>query len=366
MFFCIVILHFLGCLISNKTSFVSFLALTICILQLFCGLCLSWFRCLWPTWAGQILLLAGLKHLQCAPFQNHGSRVQFLFHPSAPGHESESALFVELMIFCPSALIGIYWQALIGGRSSWMLSERAILPLAQGEFCSDVLLSSDWGEEYSQGRSAASQVLIASPACLSFAGCTPFSCCLGTESLQERKFPLTVALLWSLSFAAFFALQEILFISHLPSPLQSLTLHKVPLVSLLSVLHLLRLVGWQTWNWRYHGMCIHFFPLPHLVTFLLSVVSWFLIQGYFSFALQSCVNLSLHKTWILYPHLNGFFAFETAVLQVFEMHFKLNTLKVFLKKYSGLIVGKKYFFQWFFRVGIHLVLASWGQTENGM
>lgn len=87
----------------------------------------------------------------------------------------------------------------------------------------------------------------------------------------------TVVLLPSLSFAAFFALQGILFISHPSSPLQNRTLHKVLLVSLLSVLHLFRLVGWQTWNWRYHGMCIHFFPLPHLVTFLLCAASCFLI-----------------------------------------------------------------------------------------
>lgn len=95
----------------------------ICILQLFCGLRLSWFRCLWPTWAGQILLLAGLKNLH-APFQNHGSRVQFLFHLSDPGHESENTPFIELMIFCPSSLTGMCWKVLIGGRSSWVLSER--------------------------------------------------------------------------------------------------------------------------------------------------------------------------------------------------------------------------------------------------
>lgn len=35
----------------------------ICILQLFCGLCLSWLRYLWPTWAGQILLLVGFSSL---------------------------------------------------------------------------------------------------------------------------------------------------------------------------------------------------------------------------------------------------------------------------------------------------------------
>lgn len=58
---------------QQNQTFLVFLALTICIFQLFCGLCLSWFRCLWPTWVGQILLLAGLKSLQCAPFQTHGN-----------------------------------------------------------------------------------------------------------------------------------------------------------------------------------------------------------------------------------------------------------------------------------------------------
>lgn len=97
----------------------------ICILQLFWGLRLSWFRCLWPTWAGQILLLVGLKNLHAhAPFQNHGSRGQFLFHPCAPGHESENTPFIELMLFCPSSLTGTYWKVLKGGRSSWVLSER--------------------------------------------------------------------------------------------------------------------------------------------------------------------------------------------------------------------------------------------------
>lgn len=70
------------------------------------------------------------------------------------------------------------------------------------------------------------------------------------------------------------------------------------------------------------------------------------------------MNLSLHKTCILYSHLNGFFALGAAVLQVFEMHFKLNTLKVFLKKYGGLIVGKKISSSVFFRIEINLVFAS--------
>lgn len=209
MFFCIVNTAFSGMFDKeqNQTLLVCEHWDLICILQLFHGLCLSWLRCLWPARAGQILLLVGL----CAPFQNHGSRVQFLFHLSAKGDESENTPFIELMIFCPSPFTGIHWRTLIGGRSWQVLFERIsgsgrVLLWGAGEFWLR------WG------------IISREKCCLSGSHC--FSCpsqfCwVHTFLLMpghwvttgKNKFSLTVVSLGSLSFAAFFALQEILFIS---------------------------------------------------------------------------------------------------------------------------------------------------------
>lgn len=132
----------------------------------------------------------------------------------------------------------IYWKEWRDGTSSWVLSKRISGSGRVSLTGQEVLVDVRSNGKGNVLTPAFSSLLLHVSLCIHLSHPV-----FWIESVQQKKkkkkIALTMLSLRSLNFAAFFGLQETLFISSFsPFPTQSWTLHNVPLVPLLSVLQL--------------------------------------------------------------------------------------------------------------------------------